>query len=73
MIVRIKFKSRVKSGRKTSSMYDYVDIHTTSVKDAKEIFDRWIHFGMGIRGSSGIYHALGDFGKIKMKSAKEKQ
>lgn len=69
MIVRIKFKASVKN----HSMYDELDIHAKTVKDAKGVFEYWLSRGLSLRGNSGIFHLQEGYGKIKFRSAKERK
>ncbi len=67
MIVRFKFLGIVTdaSGKKFK-MKDHVDIHSVSRIKAKGIFNVWLRKGCGIRGDSGVYHPLGNEGKIEL-------
>lgn len=46
---------------------DTARIHCTGLKEAKEIFMRWVSRAEGIRGESGIFHPLAGYGDIRIK------
>ena len=67
MIFRIKFKAKV--GKET--LYDEMKIAAKTSNDDRQIFGIFIRASCGLKGKSGIYYPLGEFGSVKLKSIKK--
>lgn len=73
MIVRVNFEGTITEGKKKSVLPDFLDIHvpTGALDMAKEIFTSWLNTSAGVKGNSGVFHPLGNFGQIKIKKVEE--
>lgn len=74
MIVRITFIGLVPSPTGKKKGYrDCIDVHVSSVDDAKKMFKKWLGHNSGIRGKSGVFHPLDGFGDIQLESVEERK
>lgn len=72
MIAKISFTGTVRTGRKKSILPDYILVHATDVKTAKDLFLEWVEIGAGIRGMAA-FHPLGVYGAIKIDKVTENE
>jgi hypothetical protein len=75
MIARVRFEGIVKDGKKKAILPDFIDIHVPpeSLDLAKSTFEHWLDRNSGVKGNSGVFHPINEYGSIKVKSIEEKK